>query len=654
MNINAANQHGFKYKAISLLIIGCFAIPHQTWAADSTGSSDCTGGNAKTIGTVLGVIAGAVIAKQIGGDAKTGSLIIGAALGGLIGNFIGAEIDRRHCELEKIAKLNGIEIKTDVIELKDDTSSTTQTDTGDDSGSNTANNAPNGNSAATPISTGKVDVVRLPGTSQFVSGSATLSEDAKQYFAAMAAQYSAEKAADEAIQRQINDPNQPQPSKSDTEKARKKLVEVSNQRPLVLVGNTDDTGDSKFNQQLSEQRARTVAAYFKTKGIPASRIYFRGAGDSDPVADNHTEEGRAANRRVDIIELESIEKLDNFIALKKENINYLRPKNPTLADSTSVNNQTAASDNNADASEQPSGMDQSSASASATKTHKKSNKAKSGNFASTQSILTGKTTVSDNNAPENQAGTDQKPTADMQASTKNGKEKSDKVTTSNAKTEDGHTSSELDFGGEPAKASTDNEIKSALGKAIQPAKGVMTSIASLGNFFVKQAQADDSKVYDLPCTADAPRYSGKYVSLQTGKAVGAGKEHSTADYAPGLYQTSWVGVVNGNYLGVAPVAVLRGSFQSASAPNLYVYANTTSPGANAKPTLKLPMQVNVYPGENGILYRMYSTGNTKVVCTDLVLPNTKPFAAKAGKLYYKQANGIYQATFEPAILSINN
>lgn len=652
MNINAANQYGFKYKAISLLVISCFAIPHQTWAADATGSSDCTGGNAKTIGTVLGVIAGAVIAKQIGGDAKIGTLIIGAALGGVIGNFIGAEIDRRHCELEKIAKANGIEIKIDTIELKEDPSSTTQTDTGDDSGSNTANNASNGNSAATPINSGKVDVARLPGTSQFISGSATLSEDAKRYFAAIATQYSAEKAADEAIQRQIKDPNQPQPSKSDMEKARKKLIEVSNQLPLVLVGNTDDTGDSKFNQQLSEQRARAVAAYFKAQGIPASRIYFRGAGDSDPVADNHTEEGRAANRRVDIIQLESVEKLDNFIALKKENINYLRPKNPTLAESTSVNNQTTTSDNNADTSEQPSGMDQSSA--SVTKTHKKSSKAKSGKLASTQSISTAKAAVSDNNAPENQAGTDQNPTADMQANTKSDKAKTNKTATGNTKMEGGSTSSLLDFGGEPAKASTDNEIKSALGKAIQPTKGALASIVSLGSFFVKQAQADDSKVYDLPCTADAPRYSGKYVSLQTGKVVGAGKEHKTADYVPGLYQTSWVGVVNGNYLGVAPLAVLRGSFQSASAPNLYIYANTASPGANAKPTLTLPMQVNVYPGENGILYRMYSTGNAKVVCTDLVLPNTKPFAAKAGKLYYKQPNGIYEATFEPAMLLINN
>jgi OOP family OmpA-OmpF porin len=66
----------------------------------------------------------------------------------------------------------------------------------------------------------------------------------------------------------------------------------------TIVGHTDNVGSDAFNQGLSERRAKSAAAYLESKGIAAGRIAASGAGESQPVADNATEEGRAANRRV--------------------------------------------------------------------------------------------------------------------------------------------------------------------------------------------------------------------------------------------------------------------------------------------------------------------------------------------------------------------
>ena len=66
----------------------------------------------------------------------------------------------------------------------------------------------------------------------------------------------------------------------------------------VIEGHTDSTGSAAHNQALSERRAAAVSDYLVERGIDASRVPSKGLGESDPVADNHTAEGRALNRRV--------------------------------------------------------------------------------------------------------------------------------------------------------------------------------------------------------------------------------------------------------------------------------------------------------------------------------------------------------------------
>jgi outer membrane protein OmpA-like peptidoglycan-associated protein len=80
------------------------------------------------------------------------------------------------------------------------------------------------------------------------------------------------------------------------------IVSVMNTYPnykLFISGNTDNTGNMTANQTLSEKRAEACFQYLVSKGIVASRMVHRGFGQTKPVSDNSTPEGRMKNRRVD-------------------------------------------------------------------------------------------------------------------------------------------------------------------------------------------------------------------------------------------------------------------------------------------------------------------------------------------------------------------
>jgi OOP family OmpA-OmpF porin len=73
---------------------------------------------------------------------------------------------------------------------------------------------------------------------------------------------------------------------------------------LRIEGHTDNVGNAKSNQELSNKRAQSVKAWLGTKhGVKPERLETQGLGDSKPVADNKTEEGRAKNRRVELVKL---------------------------------------------------------------------------------------------------------------------------------------------------------------------------------------------------------------------------------------------------------------------------------------------------------------------------------------------------------------
>ena len=83
-----------------------------------------------------------------------------------------------------------------------------------------------------------------------------------------------------------------------------KLVSILNEYPetnVLVAGYTDNVGKAEYNMGLSKRRAQAVTNYFTSKGLVASRFTTKWYGKENPVADNATPEGRAKNRRVNVI-----------------------------------------------------------------------------------------------------------------------------------------------------------------------------------------------------------------------------------------------------------------------------------------------------------------------------------------------------------------
>jgi outer membrane protein OmpA-like peptidoglycan-associated protein len=82
-----------------------------------------------------------------------------------------------------------------------------------------------------------------------------------------------------------------------------KLADVMsryNKTTLTVVGHTDNVGTDKYNQDLSQRRAYSVAQYFESKKINPVRLATAGKGEAEPVASNTSDAGRQLNRRVEI------------------------------------------------------------------------------------------------------------------------------------------------------------------------------------------------------------------------------------------------------------------------------------------------------------------------------------------------------------------
>ncbi len=69
---------------------------------------------------------------------------------------------------------------------------------------------------------------------------------------------------------------------------------------VEVSGYTDSSGSASYNKDLSKQRAKSVRDFLVSEGVPASRITYKGYGETDPIASNDTVSGRALNRRVEL------------------------------------------------------------------------------------------------------------------------------------------------------------------------------------------------------------------------------------------------------------------------------------------------------------------------------------------------------------------
>jgi outer membrane protein OmpA-like peptidoglycan-associated protein len=252
---------------------------------------------------VGGALAGVLIGNALG-DRKAGAMVAGAAVGVFLGGLVGADMDRRRCDLSKIAKVHNLEIVMTDITL----ANITPPSPGQQAGTGGSN------------STKKPEMVGMSLTivdrgNQFPTGSNVPTAGALSAFADVADKY-----------RMVGNGKEDKSLTAAQE-------DRSKQMRILLIGHTDDTGSSAVNAELSEQRAQAIAKIFAQHGFAAGQIFYQGAGEVFPIADNRTEEGRARNRRVEIVDLSDDVSFAAFLAARRPNVANYRPALPIIASS---------------------------------------------------------------------------------------------------------------------------------------------------------------------------------------------------------------------------------------------------------------------------------------------------------------------------------
>ncbi len=294
------------------VIAGCATAPGKpngdlaSQVRETFASDDPCANNARNIGIAGGAILGLIIGNSVG-DGKSGARATGALLGGVVGGFIGADMDRKRCELSKVAKQYNLDMTFAAINANGEVVGTAApSKTIDAAGTD-----------KTVIGT-TVTVRDKEGTvGHFETGSDQLTLKAREYFAAIAAQYSTKNMLE----------GQTDP------KGREEINKQIAQRRIFLIGHTDDTGPSDLNASLAERRAKAVAGFLRQQGIAESALYFQGAGETLPIADNRTEAGRNANRRVEIVEVTDEPNFKKYLEARKPDYRFYRPVDVIPSDS---------------------------------------------------------------------------------------------------------------------------------------------------------------------------------------------------------------------------------------------------------------------------------------------------------------------------------
>jgi outer membrane protein OmpA-like peptidoglycan-associated protein len=305
----------FVIKPVVFAIVVCLttnASVAQAQQADQLPKSDlsddpCASNRSAIIGSVTGAVIGGILGSLLGGKKKNTNIALGAAVGAAAGGLIGHNMDSRRCEISKWSQQYGMPVEFTAIHAESteagaaDAGAAGQVETAGQEGSKSKSSAD---------SFGMTIAVQDLGQ-QFVTGSALLEPKALEYFGRVADQYSYAKQLPSL-----------QPSAKQSERAD---VEGLKFKRILLIGHTDDTGSSALNAELSEQRAKAVAEVFRASGVSDAQLFYQGAGETLPVADNHTEEGRARNRRVEIVDLTDEASFRKYLEQRAPKTAYYRP-----------------------------------------------------------------------------------------------------------------------------------------------------------------------------------------------------------------------------------------------------------------------------------------------------------------------------------------
>lgn len=586
--------------ASAIAVQGCATGPGQKSGSISesfkqTFNNDDPCANSKrNIGVAIGAIAGAIVGSQVAGDKnKLAGVLIGTAAGAGIGGFIGAEIDKRQCEIAKIQKKYNADIQVMPINASTSSNQNAQTTT-------TAATQSTSTNVSTKTVGLSVNVVDKNGEPQFASGSDDLSQKSREMFTEIASQYKPPSGADEAS---------------------KKSAEILKTRRVLLIGHTDDTGSTNVNAELSERRAKNVAKIFKSAGVPEAQIFYQGAGETLPLADNATEDGRAVNRRVEIVDLSDEDTFKLYLQNRRANTEFYR---------------AVESDNHAGASQ--SIGTSSTAVTSGGDNIKPSGKPRGREITQVVDVAPklGKSTV------DNQAINTSNPVSVLGSATERssmaGSEHAVTAFPDTVKAIKGKPTSRtptptsgtivktarqwIDFGGSPAA----KETKVVNIGEIAEAKPRFSLIS--------EAKASDMRKISA-CNMDRPRDSGAVKSLKDGS------EYATNEFLPGVYGGSWSGLANGHLVSLTHVAVLRNGNSLARKPELLIYKDYKN--SKSKLSQKSVPDVNVYRGDQAMLYRVFDSGSVK--CMDVVIPNNSPKEAPNSTIFYNNGNTLYSTQF---------
>ncbi|WP_271007388.1 OmpA family protein [Paucibacter sp. B51] len=535
----------------------------ETFASDDPCSN-----RARNVGVVGGAIAGA-LAGYLLGDGKKGAVIGGGLVGGLVGGLIGSDMDRKRCELQKVAQQYKLDIRFAPIDAQGNVVTTK-------AGAAAAGPSPSGSAPSLPVATaseqggdasaaadvspsgpivGSSLVVRnLDGASgHFESGSDQLTPRAREYFAAIARQYGAA----QMLQGQ-NEPKQ-----------RDEILRQLKQRRLFLIGHTDDSGSSALNASLSERRAKSVAAFMRQQGISEDSLYYQGAGEALPIADNRSESGRAENRRVELVEIADEAAFKQYLAGRRPNYQFYRHQVDLPM--------AAAADKPARPAPAP--------------------------------VVPP--------LPAKPARPAQPPAAIGQSAA---------PATVTAQAQEGRAPG-LDFGGLPYS----RQEASLNLRSLPPTR--------TGFSLISTARADESVLLG-DCTLDRPRATGTVRSLKDGSS------YRTQEHLPQLYGKTWAADVNGHLLVLNRLAVLRDGAAPANLPELKVYGQY-KPGSNKKPDVSEEPAVNTYLVNQGLLYRMFPSGEGGLRCVDVLFALDGSTSARGGKLIYGSAEARRVANVQP-------
>lgn len=516
--------------------------------------------------TIGGALLGAAVGALVDGGRGA---VRGAVVGGAAGVIWGSYLDAEACRRETQAAAFGFRIQQSE---KIDWSAPAQQ----------ASTAP------------KVTVLTAP-EEVFTSGSSTLTVKGREYFLALAKDFTG---------------RAPTPSElegmkpEDQETLRAKFVQRRSM-PLLLVGHTDDVGSDVANQKLSEARAKAVGEVMRESGVEPDRIYYWGAGESRPLADNRSAEGQAKNRRVNVMEFASVSDIEAFVQQDK-------PRTEFQQDQENKSRIPQVAQPKADAKAPAAGTEPVQAT-----------EAKQ----TPSSAIYPKAVPTSGTKPTAPSPSEVKPLPDT--TTKDGQ--TPELHKPNPKPERTYRPASFDLGGKLLDF-TDRTIVDKIGR--QPVKTSWLISTAIANEFVTPS-----------CGEDRPNTSGTIRRLDNDKPLGM----KVLDLWPGMEDVAWAAVVNGHYVALKGIAVGSDGSSIPRNPTVQIYQNwaAVKDKRAAQPDFTYATSAKAVPGANGLLYRVFVTdANASISCIDLFVAKTGA-ASGSGVIVQERERGIFAASYNP-------